>query len=653
MLKEIAKSLASGESADALTTLSAAAAAGGPEVTAALGKLLAEAIPKPWRFGPDVGSLDDGFEAACAAGMSVELALATAQALEAAGNPRAAELVEAAAMKPIEAAVDDWNEAQANFAQAEIELGQLLAEDGGGMTSAQREEYVEAFWANPKNAAVKEALADAEETLASVAQTNGPALEAAGSERAGEMLLSVYETLATTPHHAGEALDFVDRLGRSENKALFDALNADGSLEERLADEVLAPAIGSAQAQAMANGSMSELTEQLKSIYELGKNFAELPGQLKDAVELTETVSEMLAKGMTGREVMTALRAAGLTEGWEDKSKLGKALAVFGFMSSVAGVIEAGEDGLSLELLEESLGTLEGGMELGAALLGSLGKAGRIAGGEAAAEVLSKYLPFVSIAVDGVQLGKDIKELVDDGTVGDWVSVFGSGINVIGDVAGLVPIFGTAVDGVLTTVGTILQGVGGFLDAISHGGEAGAERAKDRRTYLEAAGLSEAVIDLLMTDSFVEHSALATMGLTPDQYLGVLADIAEMNGDDLERTANVLRVSWGMAAAHGLTGQDALDFVKETAAALQKVDAPALAQMQYQLVELQGQVLSLQLQGATPEQIRAEIGEQLDTLRFAFNDNEALTNIILEWDLDLKPVSDFNVDYFTSMDEHG
>ena len=655
VIDKVAKDLMGSDSDDAeqaLTSLSHAAKLGGPEATQQVAEQLAAAVTETsYRGGTTtkIGNLDNGFEAAIKAGAGADLALAVQAELVKTGKTASAGKIGNAALDAIKGPVEAYGKAQEEYAKLEAKLGQDLAELGPGMTPTERQKYADAFWADEKNKKVKDAFADAENTLSESMKHNGPALEAAaarGDTKAAELLMKGVQALATSPNHAKEAIDFVDRLGRPENKALFDALNKDGKLEDRLADDVLAPALGNAQSKAMTDGSMDELLAQLKSIKSLGKNFSKLPGQLTAAIDTVDKVTELLAAGKSGQEIMTALRLDRLTDGWDNKSKLGKALAVFGVVSSI---VKAGNTTDGLDKLKASLSAVEGGLELTAGVLGTLGRAQKLVGAAKGAELLSKYLPFVGFAVDGVQLAADIRKLMNGGNAGDAIATVGTVINLIGDVAGVVPILGTAVDGILGTVGTIIQGIGGIVSGLINGNEEREQRQEDREKYLQQAGVSQANRDLLTGGSLVDLSALGTMGLSRDQFLGALKAQQNLPTNDDGKSAYAVQMAWGAAAAYGLTGTDAVKFVDDMQKKINSMSWEDLGRLDRTISDLAYLTKAANFDGMSPDEIRAQLDDRLDQLDWVFQ--QTAGDVYDKWNLEGRDAADVNLPFFTTMDD--
>lgn len=633
------------DSVEAMKLLADLSDLGGPAVATQLGKQLAAQVPNQ----SDLHKLDDVLHDLAKQGKGLGLTTALIGELSRLGKTDALRELSDVAQVAIEKTLETYGKAQSEWAAREAALGQDLAMYGPGLTDTQRQAYVDAFWADPANKAVKDAYGVAERELSAQMTTLGPALEAealAGDAKAGQVLLDGMKALAASPNGGGQALDFVERLGKSENKALFDALNTDGKLEDTLSDDVLAPAVGSAQSKAMADGSMDELVAQLKRLQTTGKNFAKIPGALSGAIQTYEKIGEMIAAGKSGQEIMAAIRFDRITDGWDSKGKLGKAMAVFTVVSSM---VKAGQTEGGLEKLQASLSAVKGGLELTAGILGTLGRAGKLAGGEAAGKLIGRFLPFVSFAIDGLQLKEDINNLMNGGNAGDAIAALGTVINLVGDVAGVVPIAGTAVDGILTAVGSIVQGLGGLIGSIIDGNEAAEKRREDHERFLTAAGVSPEVRALLLEGGLVDLSALGTMGLSRDQFLAVLRGQRSLPTDDQGKSAYALRMSWSLAALYGMEGAEAVRFTTEMQEKINDMSWEDLGRLDNTLNTVASLAAGASIDGRSPEEVREALKDSLSTVDAVFQ--QVAGDVFEEWDLEGKSEQDVNVPFFSTWDQ--
>ncbi|MBN2358280.1 MAG: hypothetical protein JXR83_02425 [Deltaproteobacteria bacterium] len=643
----VAESVASGhneDSEEAVKLLADLADSGGPQVAARLGRDLAARVPDQ----SDLHKLDDALHDFAKEGRGLALTNALVSELSALGKTRALEEMRDVAHVAVERALETYNDAQARYAEREAALAGDLAMFGTGMTDAERQKYIDAFWADPENKAIKDAYSAAESRLSSTMRALGPALEAqvlAGDEKAGEVLLDGMKALAASPGGGRQAIDFVERLGRPENLALFEALNRDGKLEDRLADDVLAPAVGTAQSQALTDGSMDGLYDQLKSIQRTAKNFKSIPDLIAGAIEMRQQVADLLAQGLSGADIASRLRLDRLTEGWESKGKLGKAMAVFAIVGALqrAGEVEGG-----LDKLQESLKAVRGGLELTAGILGTLGRAGKLAGAETAGRLIGKYLPFVSFAIDGLQLKDDIQKLLNGGNAGDYIATVGTVINLVGDVCGVVPVAGTMVDGILTVVGSIVQGLGGMISGLISGNEEREKRQAARERYLTAAGVSAENRDLMLNGGPVDLAALGTMGFSREQFLDVLRAQRDLPTDDQLKSAYAMQMSWQLAAIYGLKGDDAMRFTAEMQEQIQDMSWLDLDRLNRAIGDVVGVALGVSGQGKSTQEVQQALAGVLDFLDDCMQNFAG--DVYQDWQLEHNSESDVNVAFLTAFD---
>lgn len=598
------------------------AEAGNDEFTQALSTSMAEAMPNREAVAPFRGRAQDAlhqvqsFLRGQASDGNTALTAGLASELGRLGKSTALEGLTPALTGALSEVQGRFDEAQLAYQQAEAQLGVELQRFGPAMSDAQKKAYVKAFWAESENAGIKRGLETAEAELAETFEATAPALEAAaiaGDRGAAEQLMRSVKGLASSQTHATAALDFVDRIGRTENKALFDALNRDGKLEDTIENEVLAPALGNAQAAALAGGgaNLDALVDKLKLIKTNAKNFKRLAGALGTATRQYDLVKDLLAAGKTGEEISQALRLQDLTAGWEGKSKFGKALAVFGVVSAMGAAVSA--DG-NLDRLQASLSAVKGGLELTAGVLSSLGGAGKLANGAAAATFLSKLAPGIGLVVDSIQLYEDIQKIRDGGNAGDYISAFGTVVNLAGDVAGFIPVVGQLVDGPLTALGTVIQGVGGLVSMTINGNEEARENRAEIDARLKAAGVSAENREVLLTERSIDATSIAALGLTGTDYLEALKATEPIGSDD-SYSIEASQKAWHLAAAYGLSGRDALSFVKDFTERYANVEGfQSLQLLSPYLERFTMGAATLANEGHTSDEIAAELGDEFGVL---------------------------------------
>jgi len=222
-------------------------------------------------------------------------------------------------------------------------------------------------------------------------------------------------------------------------------------------------------------------------------------------------------------------------------------------------------------------------------------------------------------------------------------------VNLLGDVAGVVPVLGTAVDGILGTVGTIIQGIGGLVSGFIEGDKARKERAADREKYLTAAGVSARDRAILAGGSLVDSSALGTMGLSREQFLSALEAMQKLPTNDDGKSAYAAQMSWNAAAAYGLTGTDAVKFVEQMQRAVLDMSWEDLGKLDRALGEVAWVTRAAQIDGLTPEQTREYLEEKLENLDFFMQRNAP--GVFDQWNLEGRDAGDTNQEFFTTYDQ--
>ncbi len=460
------------------------------------------------------------------------------------------------ATKGLEKLNEKFSEAQATYSEHEQRLASDLAGFGPGMTEEARQAYVEAFWNDPDHKPAKDGLDAASEALANGFAKTSKAIEstaAAGDDASAKVLLSTLENLAKSNTHADDALRYVGELNASTNTELINALeehSGDDDLQTRLENNVVAPALSRAQGEAMAAvadgnpDALKDLEDLFKTFKTNGKNFQRLAGELG---KLSDTLAQL-------RLDPTKFRVDKLVNGFNDKSPFGKAVAVFGVVSAIAAV---GNDGPALDRIQAGLGAVRGGVQLGIGVLNTLARGTALAAD--AAKFGAKFLPGVGLAIDAIEFGQGINELTDDPNAGEFLKVLGSGISIVGDLAGLVPVLGTLPDALLTAVGAVVSGIGSIIDGFITGDQERRELSAEQRELLEAAGVPAADLDLLADYGPGWGKKIGALGLTREQVLAQFRDLEASNGTSNLGTA----VSLDAAGLLGLQGQEALDFIEE------------------------------------------------------------------------------------------
>lgn len=535
-LRELAQDKQAVRVMDALLPLSHAAEAAGPEMTAELGRLLAEVIPDG-----QLGNWDNGLSEAIRRGFGSQLALATAAALRAAGKLSGARDVERAVVEGVRALKDDYRAARAEKARLEQRLQSDLASFGAAMSPEERERYVAAFWAEHHQAVEREAALG--DRLATVMHEVGPKLEAmtlAGDHDAGRALLDAWEQLSASPAHARESIAWLGRLSGDGTlvRKLKEAAGDD--LEARL-EAALAEAVPLAQKELLAL-SADKPDGPRQALAELNRLLGDIrPGALGHLAEQVAQYGLLVEKLLSGDDAYVKSRLGQFAA----LGPLGKALAVAAVVGGIAAAGGYWAEGKGYEALKE-------GLKASGALLEVLSGAARAA---STTSVFHRLLPLVSAAADLLQLGEDAGGLVGGkGNAGDAIKVLGSLLSLAGN-------FPPAA--LLKVVGAILHAAGGAIDDFINGEQERRDTASERaRLYSRATGLDEAsalevvcahpatlrrLRELGFSEADIRALAADPRVDLSDGNTAVAAKVAALFGLDAAATAELVRMVAGGA----------------------------------------------------------------------------------------------------------
>ncbi|MDP1921026.1 MAG: hypothetical protein Q8L14_32595 [Myxococcales bacterium] len=540
------------DSTQVIVSLGHAAELAGPEAVQDFATRAAKAIAEQ-----GVGDFDDGFKNLVTAGVSPEVALATAAELRKLGKTDAATSIENAVFHGIEQLTGDVKKYADQKAELEARLAQDMAQFGGTMTPAERQRYQEEFWKLPEHAEVKAKAEQLSQRLSEAVTDAGPAMEAAaisGNELAGEKLLDAHEQLARFPEYAEQAITWVKELGA--NEALFEKIDGftNGSLETRLSDGLMTDATTSVQTQLLAQYGDSPdgkklLLAKMKELYGDFKLAKSLPKLAKDIASFLDD-TERFANG-------SPQRLEQIASSFAEKSKFGKAAAIFSIAAGLYGTGKELSDGHYLEALKKGLGASASGLELTAGLLNAYSNAAGASGD--AAKFLGKFAPALGMVLDAIQLGEDINELRNDPNAGEIVKAVGTLLQLGGDVAGYVPIAGTLVDGILTIGGSLIHAIGGFIDGIIEGNDKRDKlRGEQAELLAKATGISPDQAMELVKTPVATMQRLSAMGFGPKE-IRALATNPKVDLDSTE-----FQYALKTAALFGLSPQDTKTFLDMT-----------------------------------------------------------------------------------------
>jgi hypothetical protein len=604
----------------AIAALSAAAEKGGAESVAQISESLVNgfsdedigAYPTSTHGNPDIpkfSRLHDALSTAIENGSGASLAVATAQELRDTGRVDAANKIDQAIVSGVDKLRENFNEIQTSYAQREIQLQKELADFGPGLTAEQRTAYTEAYWADDSivpagdqgdlasNADIRSQFAASDDQLAAALTATTPTLERmalAGDENAGEVLLDSYESLARTPAYAEQSIEWMQNV--EGNSALFEKLDGfvDDDLSTRFSDGIKANGLESMASQLLVDLSYADEGERqgliddflakarlldssggylddIEKIGEFNKDWQEfnrlraLPADHPDRVKLTNLESKLAAN------------AEELVDGWESGDKFGKSLAVVGLVVGLTDTVNSFANGDIPEGVLAAIGTGKDAGEIGIGILGVVGKGGRVAGLDAAnfgtdaarvagiagkaADFGARFLPLVGLGLDAVQAWDDIDQLRTNPNFGEAIALVGTTVSLVGDVAEIVPILGTVVGGVLGAAGSLIHGVGGFIDGLFEGSEERDALNARQRSNLEAAGLDEATAAAFV-DAPYEIALLDNLDLQPEQIQLLVTQLAADGANDGYRMTAFRSLS-GTAAAYGMTGDAAASLINE------------------------------------------------------------------------------------------
>ncbi len=543
--------LSKADTEQVITSLAHAARIVGPQAVTELAGRLAAIIPTDGK----VGEIDDALVASIHAGAGPDLALATAAALRASGNSKGADAIDKALVDGVDQLREEAKSAGEKKAELDTRLAQDMASFGGTLTPEERQNYETQFWAIPEHAQIKATATSSSDALARTLEVAGPQLEAmarAGNEGAGEAMLDAYEVIAKDPAHAEQALTFAKKLGNDPE--LFKTIDGfiNDNLETRLSDGLMTDATVAVQQQLLAKyGDSPDGKQQL--LADMKRIFGDFKG-----AKAFKTLGTEVGKFLDDTERFangSPEHLDKIVEGWDSKSKFGKAAAVFTVVAGLYGTGKALSDGHYVEALKKGLGASAAGLQITAGILTSYAGAARLA--PDASKFIGRFAPGLGMVLDAVQLGQDINELRNDPNAGEIVKAIGTLVQLGGDVAGYVPVLGTAVDGVLTIAGTIIHGIGGFIDSMIEGNDARDKLQKEQsELYAKVTGVPLDQAKEIISAKAATIQRLTQLGLSPAQ-IRTLAAAPNVNLNDAE-AATAIKT----AALFGLDAKETVDFVK-------------------------------------------------------------------------------------------
>ncbi len=610
-----------GAARDVITALGAAAELGGAssieQVAASIANGAADSDFGAYALGPHgnpaiptYAGLNGVLGQVIEAGGSTALAVATADALRAGGRTEAAAKVDQAVVNGVDGLRADFEDISAQYAQREIQLQKDLAAFGPALTADEQAAYIEAYWADEStieagddgtlasNAEVRRRVAAGDDQLAAALEAATPTLERlalTGDENADEVMLDAYESLARTPAYAERATDWAQRV--ENNPALFEKLDGfvDDDLATRLQDGIRADALESMASQLLVNIAAADPSERqgLISTFIDKARLLDSSGAYLDDIEKITQINDdwqefqrlsALPAGHPDRakiatfEARLADNAEGLVDGWGDKNGFGKSLAVVGLVVGFADTVESYRSGDLPGAVLAAIGTGKDAAEIGIGMLGVIGKGGRVIGldaanfgsdaasvarlGAKAADFGARFLPLVGFGLDAVQLTDDIDQLRTNPNFGEGIAAVGTVLALGGDALEVIPLAGTVLGGALGAIGSLIHGVGGFIDGLIEGSDVEDALHARQRSYLEAADLDKESARNLV-ENHQQVALLENFGMRPE-FVRELVNRGASDPTDSEGL--LMRLAFDSAAAHGLTGAVAERFIGDVLA---------------------------------------------------------------------------------------
>ncbi|WPB72978.1 hypothetical protein KYC5002_28425 [Archangium violaceum] len=543
--------------------------AGKDRVATSIAQKLAEAIPagsdQLWQFDDALGELAEG-------GIGSTLSARVAEKLiNDFGRVEAGNALLNTSTDAINEVRADYETKAEDLSKVEQRLNEELGQIGPALTPEEVEAYKEAFWARPENARIRDEARAAGDKLSNTLAASTEQLEALaaqGDTGAQKALFESYSALAKSPNHADEALLFAGRI--NQNAGLANALRGEygEDFEKKLSDELIAPAVPNAQAEAIAEageGGFDAAMQKFASLVsglETAQSLHDIPGNFR---QMLDDIQAIRAGTYSPDQVQDLLNS------WDDKSPLGKSLAVATFGLALYDLPSQLAEGEYLEAIKNTLTTSAAGIELTAGILHTLGKA------SAAADVArfgAKFLPILGLGADAIQAYQDIQALRDGVSAGDIFNLAGSVVSLVGDVAGFIPVAGTAVDVVATFVGEALRVVGGLLNGEFGPGLENFDLGEVRDILHEMFGMSDAEVQLLVMNTKNGYGErLQELGLEPEQIRELLTQtepplFAFSGGLGEYMPLGNPNPMFDTLAAFGLSGDEAFRFIQEHGDAL-------------------------------------------------------------------------------------
>ncbi|WP_217441719.1 hypothetical protein, partial [Myxococcus sp. CA039A] len=553
---------------DSLSALGRVADAAGPDGVKVISQRLAEGLPNE----KDLGQFDDTLKSLTNDCQCRVLTDGLVQAL-APIKPKAVEGLSELTQQAkdgVSQARGDYDKALEKKTQAEARLNEDLARFGAALAPEQLEAYKNEYRAKHKD--VYDAETQAADKLASTLESSRGSLETlavAGDEKAIKELYDGYQSLAKSGQHADDAIRWVGNISQlplDQNPVMRTLQSAKGKdFETKLQDDILTPALPNAQAEILgkdrpaapgtkdddpaaieadSKAASEELTSLLVPLRD-AKALAAIPGAVKD-------FQTALGTAVNHRNYDTL--ANNFLTNWKDQNGFMKALGIAGVVQSGFGAVSAFQDGKYPDAIIKSAAFANSGLEVTAGVLNTMSSARPFA--HNAAKFAARMAPGVGLALNGLQMSKDVEKLKDNkGDPGAWMQVMGTGISLAGNALQFVPVLGTAAGAVISGVGAGIHLLGGMVSGLFSGDDSKKELKEERTALVQkAAQIDESAAKNIVEAGSEDHERLINAGLTPK-------DIQNLAGStdpkvDLNSTATAAYAK--AAQAFGLKDPQAL-----------------------------------------------------------------------------------------------
>ncbi|MBJ6761565.1 hypothetical protein JGU66_12380 [Myxococcaceae bacterium JPH2] len=436
------------------------------------------------------------------------------------------------------------------------ELQRQLARVGPGLTSEQKQKYIEAYRNDPKNKAVYDTADQKKRELAETLQKPAnAAVLARASIQDPAARQAIYDAMKEVAHSPDPkvAVDFAKQV--QKDPELKKAFGTQPDFEK----DITAPAV-----QNLAGKYIAANPGEPKKAYEQYKEDIKglVDSYAKPGVETKGSAAD-------GQQAWADLDGAAdgdpdklksLTEDWDNASPTTRALRG----GAVAFYAAWGKDKLDNQAYADGIKDLatagEQGLELAAGATQSLVNAGKLGSkGATFAKLAAELSPALGVVANAASLASHTQKTAETKNPAYAVAAFGDAIAVLGSVAQTLP--GGAVAGSLTRgFGEAFSGV---AELVGNGIE-DIKKNDDIKKYLQAALPNDKNYQeqLLHGDSHQLANLTKDMGLSPEQIQDLSKQLPLVRGEGQDNALPILaqRLKYG-----GVTGEQAAGLLKAVA----------------------------------------------------------------------------------------